>query len=390
MNKEKVYKFKCKRLHNNYLINVLFKLLIKIFRIQIIFIAFSLIADHSPDQTGAYPLSGLTHDIMHPSPPSIKSNHVNRSLTSGIESPYVWIGYVVPSDRTVIQQRIDALQYVFQLGQWFYQDQMELNGFGSKTFLYETEPDGITPKIEIIHLSETAAALWGHDEYDQWYNVLDALENAGIQAWKSGIVRFLANETCIQNTNGSIEGGIALGGSFGSAASPGIAMFGCAELAMIGPQLLIDESPYDGIIRQEVGPYPMDHGTTFHPGHGYTFSELCSSFIGGMMHELGHAFGILTHTYRYQVVNQEALMGTGYIYTRGNFRPDLFYLEYTRLSYGSALILNSSHYFNRDLQITGNPIVSAEILNDGIPVNGHRQIKFTASDPDGLGAAILQ
>jgi len=178
MNKEKVYKFKCKRLHNNYLINVLFKLLIKIFRIQIIFIAFSLIADHSPDQTGAY--------------------------------------------------------------------------------------------------------------------------------------------------------------------------------------------------------------------HGYTFSELCSSFIGGMMHELGHAFGILTHTYRYQVVNQEALMGTGYIYTRGNFRPDLFYLEYTRLSYGSALILNSSHYFNRDLQITGNPIVSAEILNDGIPVNGHRQIKFTASDPDGLGAAILQ
>jgi hypothetical protein len=62
-----------------------------------------------------------------------------------------------------------------------------------------------------------------------------------------------------------------------------------------------------------------------------------------------------------------------------------------RLSYGDALVLNSSRYFNPDVTYTEDikPNLSVPVSGQMAPVRGKLEIPFEASDASGLSCALL-
>ena len=52
---------------------------------------------------------------------------------------------------------------------------MEQNGFGPKTYLFETEADGVTPRIHVVHVGVTDDYLRG----DTWGRTIAAASDAG-------------------------------------------------------------------------------------------------------------------------------------------------------------------------------------------------------------------
>ncbi|HEX2971406.1 MAG TPA: PA14 domain-containing protein, partial [Tepidisphaeraceae bacterium] len=117
--------------------------------------------------------------------------------------PVVRVAYLVPSNRTPQAHAVDSLRNTIRLYQDWYRDQMRRNGFGPKTFRYETEADGVTPRIHVVNLSETDDYLRG----DMWGRVNSAASNAGVPIWTEGQVWLLVPETHIQKSDSSIEGG---------------------------------------------------------------------------------------------------------------------------------------------------------------------------------------
>ena len=82
----------------------------------------------------------------------------------------------------------------------------------------------------------------------------------------------------------------------------------------------------------------------------------------------------------------------GYGVFAGWLRPDLYPTDDTHLSYGEALALNSSRYFNADQTFTENTQPTVSVLtSSGVtdPVDGQLAVHFTASDASGLTAALL-
>ncbi len=99
-------------------------------------------------------------------------------------APMVRVAYVIPSNRTPQPNGVANLQNAIKLGQQFFKDQMEQNGFGPKTFVFETEADGVTPLINVVHVAETDEYLRG----DLWGRTQQAASNAGISLWAAGEV----------------------------------------------------------------------------------------------------------------------------------------------------------------------------------------------------------
>ena len=60
-------------------------------------------------------------------------------------SHVVRVGYLIPSNRTPHPDGVENLQTLMRWGQDWFRQGMERNGFGPKTFTYETEADGVTP-----------------------------------------------------------------------------------------------------------------------------------------------------------------------------------------------------------------------------------------------------
>lgn len=296
-------------------------------------------------------------------------------------TPIVRAAYLIPSNRQENPQGVENFQYIIRMSQEWFREQMELYGFGPKTFTYETEEDGITPKIHIVHIPETDTFL----NEDIWGRTIQAAQISGLPVWSAGEIWLITPETHQLLPNGTITGGAALGASFGSADDPGIALFGSDGLTFASPDRIQNDAPSKGVIVPEIGPYPLDLPWYLSP----SFSIAGSTALGAVVHELGHALG-LPHDSRNTEMYLGNIMHNGFRGIRGNFFPDKYPDHYAYLGYANALHLNRSHYFNTGLQRNNPPDIQGWNSNSAVTVEGKLQLAFSATDPDGLSHALLQ
>ncbi len=126
------------------------------------------------------------------------------------------------------------------------------NCFGTKTFLYENEENSSLPKVHIVHL----------DSSDTYFreNLVDhtqiAARNKGMLVGiEKGQIWILFNEAHIQRPDGSIDGGIAVGGyPHDSSDDPGFTLVGSNAIPWF--RRILDDRIYEGHIIPELGPYP--------------------------------------------------------------------------------------------------------------------------------------
>jgi len=201
----------------------------------------------------------------------------------------------------------------------------------------------------------------------------------------------LVPEAHLQNPNGSISGGTALGASFGSGSDGGVAVLGSDLIFKAAPSALENLTPYHGLTIPEIGPYPLVQGVSFPSFEGATISSTASSGQGATAHELGHAFG-LGHDFRNDENFDGILMGNGLRGWRGSQLPELFPNDDVQLSYAAALALNESQYFNPTEVVTNSvrPTLTVHTSGSVNPAGGLLQVSFTANDSTGLAAALLR
>jgi hypothetical protein len=298
----------------------------------------------------------------------------------------VRVAYIIPTNRTAQVDAVPSLRAAMLQYQNWYRDQMKRNGFGEKTFRLETDVDGNTPRIYTVNVKETDDYLRG----DLWSRTVTAAANAGVPLWTPKQVWFLVSEAHLENTDGSIVGGTALGAGAGSGDNPGVAMLGGDALARFKSGFLTNDLAYDNQYLLEIGPYPLKQDVSFGWFAGTTYSSISSSVLGAGIHETSHGFG-LPHDFRNDQNFNGNLMGNGLRGIRGALYPTRYPSDYTRAAYGSALVLNVSRYFNPDRTYTDNtkPTLTITTTGTNSPVNGLLQIGFTASDMSGLSAALL-
>ncbi len=307
-------------------------------------------------------------------------------------TPYqMRIGYVIPSNRSPQPTAEQNLQYHNRLMQGWYREQMDRNGFGPKTFGIETQADGVTPRVHIVSAAMTDSAMRGGGALDLWGNTQQAMINASHPMFVPGEAWLIVPETHAQLPDGSVVGDIALGQNLGLGGGGGVAMTGSSLLSLLTPADLLDTTTYDGMMVPQIGPYPLVQGVSYPWFSGSTISNLISTKLGGATHEFGHGLR-LPHDARNDTNFHGNLMFNGFRGFRGSLMPGLFPQEDARLSYGSAITLNQSRYFNPAAVYTEDNAPSVSITTSGTvdPVNGLLRIDFTASDDTALAAATLR
>jgi len=306
------------------------------------------------------------------------------------DRPMVRVAYLIPSNRNPQLEGVPNLQRTLPNWRAWYREQMELNGFGPKTFEFETEEDGVTPLIHLVNIAETDATIRSSGGYDQYSQASAAAINAGVPVGGPKQVWLLITEAHVMLPDSSILGGVFLGGGGGSGDEGGTAVVDSTALARLMPEMLTDNGDYDGAEWPAIGPYLLKNSTTFVWFEGNTFSSICSAAQGGTLHELSHAFG-LSHDYRNDTNFNGNLMYNGCRGIRGNFYPALFASDHTRLSHAAALVLNTSRYFNPDVTYTDQTrpaIVLGSPATQTTP-DGRLRINFSATDDTGLASALL-
>ncbi len=334
-----------------------------------------------------YPAGG-SQNCQIKTPVDIDSGHerIKNTLASG--PPIVRIAYIIPSNRVPQDNYKQNLQFAVELAQMWYRNNMQANGFGPKTFIYETEEGTTRPKIHLVNAEQTDTYLRGNDAYELFENTKNAAKSAGLSIDADGEVWVLVPETILQNPDGSFIGGMALGSGGGSGNNPGLAQFSSTIIQLFNPQMILTDTPYAGQYMPQWGPYPLVNEVSFVWFEGPTWSSVASSWLGALCHEMGHAFG-LNHDMRHDNNFFGGLMGNGLRGMRGSLFPELFPTDYTRLEYGSALQLNRSHYFNRDKIVNTAPNLSILTSGTVAPDNGLLNIRFTAYDADSIAYAQL-
>ncbi len=352
-----------------------------IFSLLILSLPISLYAQVQPSSSNGFlhPAGGSCEAPVGP----MQTGAAHKALAG---SPMVRIAYIIPSNRTPQPNGVAALQDAIVLGRQWFKAQMEQNGFEPRTFRVETEADGITPRVHVVSVAETDSVLRGAGGNDLWSRTIDAAARAGISSWVWDEVWLLVPEAHVQQTDGSIIGGVALGASNGSNNDPGIAMIGGNGLAMLG--YLQDDRPYDGLVIPELGPLPLKQDISFAWFEGNTLSSVSSSWTGALMHELGHALG-LPHDFRNDNNFHGNLMGNGLRGIRGNIDPIAYPGDYTRLTYAEAQYVDTSPYFNEGKPRSEPPKLAVSLPDGGVPVGGQLRLVFSASDADGLAHARL-
>ncbi len=308
----------------------------------------------------------------------------------------VRMGYVIPSDRSPQPGAVEELRESMAAIQDWYEENMLRQGFGAKTFRIETEADGVTPRVHVIYDNAVTAYYLSAEDVplsQRATTIIERLRESMVRmgygniGWQNNENWLVMGESHVQLPDSTTTGAVWRGGT-GGRDHGGEAYLSSTIMFRFNLDLLTDTRPYDGEFEPRVGPYPMIWDVTFDYSQGDTFSYLSSTALYGIGHEMGHAF-CLPH----QPLNNCNMMGGGRG-VRGAILPELFPQDDSRLAYGSALLLNSSRYFNHGQTWTDNskPSVTIDTPNGTIvPVNGHLEISFTASDYEsGLAAAFLR
>jgi hypothetical protein len=340
--------------------------------------------------------------------------------------PLVRVAYLIPSNRSPQPDGQRNLQQLVRLFHAWYAEQMDRSGFGPMSFRYETEDDGITPRVHVVDVPQADVDLHANP----WNSVNQAASDAGVPTWTAGQVWLLVPEMHVQAEDGTIAGGVALGAGTGSGTAPGVAMLAATKLSLCTPAGLVDTRPYAGLVLPGVGPYPIAD-EAFPWFEGSTVSSVVSSYMGAMVHEMSHGFG-RGHDFRNDHNFHGNLMGNGLRGMRGSIFPELFPEDQTRLSYLAALMLSVNRYFapstlepmwpeppgttastgrppagkvpaHRDRRppmptragrggVAGNDAPTVTLHTSGTvdPVDGLLVLEFTATDDQGLYSALVR
>ncbi|MEM7311921.1 MAG: PKD domain-containing protein [Planctomycetota bacterium] len=313
------------------------------------------------------------------------SNPVQTTHVSPDFSHRVRIAYLIPENRQAQPEAEANLQAAIPLMQNWFAEQMDRWGFGRKSFEYETEADGVTPKVHIVGVGVEDS----HIREDIWRHTIDTGRLAGLGIWNPGEVWLVIPESHVQDEYGDIQGGTSLGAGFGNGSSGGMAIVGSERLFSLAPEMMTNDQEYAGEIVTEVGPHPLVFDESFDWFLGNTFSSLSSSIYGAIMHEMAHGFG-LPHDFRNDANFVGNMMGNGLRGIRGTVHPDRYPTDDSWLSYGSALMLNSSRYFSENDAENTLPSLSTLTQGSVAPnADGTITVNFTASDSAGLASAML-
>lgn len=310
------------------------------------------------------------------------SQMANQSTNQNSNTkPVVRLAYLIPKNRVAKPYAVANMQYAMKQIQKFYQDQLELNGVGKKTFTLELDAKG----DPIVH---TVKSQTFDDTYfwsDMWGKSLSEASKLGIGIWKRGETWVVINECHVMSQDGSISGGTALGGGVGSGDGGGVAMIGSNALALFSESNFTSNQAYAGQKNADLGQFPLVKDKSFAWFEGTTFSSVTSSYLGALAHELGHAFG-LPHDFRNDENFYGNMMGNGLRGIRGNFYPNAYEQNYTRLSYADALIKNRSHFFNQALNQSISPVEISSLQLQG----GMMKIDYKISNTNPLSSIHLQ
>lgn len=314
------------------------------------------------------------------------NRHAAPAAVPALQGHAVRVAYLIPTNRTAQIDGVFRLQTTLLAYHWWYAEQLERNGFSRKSFRYETEADGRTPKIHVVPVHVSDAHLRG----DLWQRSIDAATASGVPVWTPRQVWWLVPEAHILNADGTLHGGTALGAGFGSGDNPGVGLLGSDGLARMKPELLFNNQAYNGQILPDLGPYRLKQDVTFPSFEGTTWSSVASSIVGAGLHEASHAFG-LPHDFRNDDNFHGNLMGNGLRGWRGALYPDRYPSDTVRLSYGEALALNVSRYFNPGAIFTDQtaPAIAFTTAASVATSNGLLRLPFRASDGGGLAGAWL-
>ncbi len=301
----------------------------------------------------------------------------------------VRIVYAVPENRSAQPEAEENLAGFVRKTQEWFADNMELMGYGRKTFVYETESASDDALIHQVELNEPDTFFHG-SALGVWGSVFRELESAGLPVFQTGELWGVVPEIHVQEPDGRLREGTQF---FGGAGLPfaGVGMVAGDALARIAPRYLTDDRLYGGIVVPGIGPYPLAQGVTFPWFELDTLSTVGSSAFGAFAHELGHGLG-LWHDFRNDANFNGNLMGNGLRGIRGALFPGRYPDNGTRLSPASALLLNYSRFFNGKQTFTDDSAPFAEILTGSSvqPEDGLCKLRFRASDEgSGLGGVVL-
>ncbi len=300
----------------------------------------------------------------------------------------VRVAYLVPQNRTGQARAVASLQQLLVRYQQWFADQMEVNGFGRKTFIFETEPDGVTPFIHVLQLPATDSFLRA-DIYGG--RVVDAVRAAGLPVGAAGQMWWLIPETHVEQPDGAISGGFGFGHYETTAGTAGgWALSGSDRLALYPASFHTNAAYYDGLTLPDLGPFPLVQDVSFPWFEGETFSGISSSALGLGLRSFGEAFG-LNLDFRNDENFNGNVMGFGFRGLRGMFYPKIYPYNSCGLSYASALALDVNPFFNMGRPVTDTVAPQVEIQTSGerAPFNGLLQIDFLATDNLALHAALL-
>jgi hypothetical protein len=299
------------------------------------------------------------------------------------------VAYMIPGNRSAQSGAEDTLQrFVVRMQDWF-REHMERLGYQSKTFTYESKKDGVTPKIDFIHVEQPDSYFHG-DYLERWSKVLNRISAAGYPLWQEGVLTLVVAEMHVQEPDGRLREDSTFFGGAGTKVS-GVAMVTGDTLARLSEEFLTDDRFYGGLVIPAIGPYPLVQDVSFPWFEGPTVSSISSSAQGGVIHEVGHGLN-LWHDFRNDRNFNGNLMGNGLRGLRGSLFPRLYPADDVGLSTSSAVMLDNSRFFNNGQSFPDDFDPGIEILTSGtaVPVRGLCEFSYSAFDADStLGGALL-
>ena len=265
--------------------------------------------------------------------------------------PSVRLVYFLPNDRPARPDRVAALRQLIKDTQQFYAEQMELHGFGRKTFNVETDANGEPVVHRINGRFNEHHYYTGTSDHKIWEELYAHFRDPKH-------IYFLAIDVSHETLNDGTSCGLG-----------SVSFLPSGEIR----SGFVFRSPAGRVGMRHRGDVTQGEevigGSAIIPASGHCFEDNRGVLhrLRATTHELGHAFG-LGHNFR----DPDAVVGgRGY-----------------RLSKCAAEWLSVHRFFNPN-PIGTNQRGSVKFL--GLEASGHSEIhlRFEVSDPDGLHQAQL-